>query len=823
MYNYNKAFKLFTNCKNRLYQHTMNAKFARLILLKDKKPIRKIAVRQNLQGAITIGRQGYGNVIDLPGSYISRKHAEIVVENTNELWLRDMGSVGGCWVNGNRVHDYQLQHNDLVLFTQADNGYEMLIEIFAPKEQTFSATITGTANINTPKITENTNNNSQQLTNNSTGLTALNKDTSDIAELLKHKSEIIIGRSKNADIHIPQLTVTREHAKVSKNSNNEYFINDLGSRNGTFVNGERISKSTIITDEDEIFIGNYKFQLSQQAKDIRQHNAIVAQNLSRTVNNGKITILNDVSFKIPTKELVAIMGPSGSGKSTLLKALNGDFPASSGKVYIHGLDLYENYDYLKRMIGYVPQDDIVHKELSVERSLFYAAKLRLSSDVSNKDIRQKIDEVLTNLNINDPEIRKRKVGDLSGGQRKRVSIAVELLTDPSILFLDEPTSPLDPETIEDFLLCVQRLAKKGTTVLMVTHKPDDLYYINRVVFLSKGGYLTYYGSKENYLDFFGAENVIEVYSKNGSIQQGQEWAARLKDMYPNSGLIHQRNSELQKVRNESFFKQLFWLTARYFNIKTNDRSNTIILLLQAPIIAALVGLIFDNVELSVLFLMSISAIWFGTNNAAKEIVGELPIYRRERMFNLRIWPYVLSKILVLTFFSLIQIASFVVIVFAMVGTEELGMNNFNTQLGVMLYLSFSATLMGLLVSALVGNTEKVMTVIPIVLIPQIILSGVIAAIPEGNVVEYVSYAMLSRWGTEAFCYAQEEIQNYVPDPNPECIGEFIYQTVDAVEFLNLPNTFNLFEALSTNIWGISLLNLVVFIGILVALKRKDTV
>ena len=150
------------------------------------------------------------------------------------------------------------------------------------------------------------------------------------------------------------------------------------------------------------------------------------------------------------------MGPSGCGKSTLLRALNGDFPATEGKVYIHDMELYGNYDYLKRLIGYVPQDDIVHKELSVENSLYYAAKLRLSSDVSKEDIWFKINEVLTNLNINDSEIRKRKVKDLSGGQRKRVSIAVELLTDPSILFLDEPTSPLDPKLLKIFF-CVSKI------------------------------------------------------------------------------------------------------------------------------------------------------------------------------------------------------------------------------------------------------------------------------------------------------------------------------------------------------------------------------
>ena len=543
-------------------------------------------------------------------------------------------------------------------------------------------------------------------------------------------------------------------------------------------------------------------------------------------------------------------------------------------------------------MGYVPQDDIVHHELSVEQSLFYAAKLRLSGDVSQEDIREKISEVLKNLNIGDPEIRKRRVGDLSGGQRKRVSIAVELLTDPSILFLDEPTSPLDPETIEEFLMCLKNLASKGTTILMVTHKPDDLYYVDNVLFLSKGGFLTYYGSKTGYLDFFGAKNVIEVYAKNGTLALGEQWSNRWRERNPASGIVYAQNKEISKQESEPFFKQLFWLTARYFHIKISDRANTLILLLQAPIIAGLLGLIFNELELSVLFFMTISAIWFGTNNAAKEIVGELAIYRRERMFNLRILPYALSKILVLLFFAFLQVMLFVGIVYLTIGNDAVRLNSYWSYVGVMGLLAFSATLMGLLVSAVVSNTEKVMTIIPIVLIPQIILSGVITKIPEKSLVEGVSYGMLSRWGTESFAYIQDSIRSYhiaIPMPSidsatlpkteqstkqeiyspskfnkkskirtkPFAIDSsrlksdtetfdknkdkrkekdkdidkdedtkadsLVYETIDAVKFMDLPNSFDLPKRLSTNLYAIALIDLLCFIGILIALKRKDSV
>ena len=204
------------------------------------------------------------------------------------------------------------------------------------------------------------------------------------------------------------------------------------------------------------------------------------------------------------------MGPSGCGKSTLLKTLNGDAPATSGKVFLFNLELISNYNYLKTQIGYVPQDDIVHKELRVYECLYYTAKLRLDN-VSDIEINQKIDQILKELNIY--EIKNNLVGEISGGQRKRVSIAVELLTDPLLLFLDEPTSPLDPQTVEDFLDILKRLADKGTTVIMVTHKPEDLAYMDEVIFMAEGGNLVYYGDTNRFKEYFEVENAVSVFPK----------------------------------------------------------------------------------------------------------------------------------------------------------------------------------------------------------------------------------------------------------------------------------------------------------------------
>ena len=228
--------------------------------------------------------------------------------------------------------------------------------------------------------------------------------------------------------------------------------------------------------------------------------------------------------------------------------------------------------------------------------------------------------------------------------------------------------------------------------MMVTHKPDDLYYVGKILFLAKGGFLTYYGSKEDYLEFFDAKNVIEVYAKNRTLEQGEYWSAQWKDQHPSSGIVQSETYTLTKQRDESFFKQLFWLTARYFNIKTNDRTNTFILLAQAPIIAGLLGLIFDELELSVLFLMTISAIWFGTNNSAKEIVGELPIYRRERCLTSAFCPISYQSCWYSPFSTFCKSSSLSLWCIFTVGTPEVGLNAFGSYVGLMSYLAFSGRL-----------------------------------------------------------------------------------------------------------------------------------
>jgi len=350
------------------------------------------------------------------------------------------------------------------------------------------------------------------------------------------------------------------------------------------------------------------------------------------------------------------------------------------------------------------------------------------------------------------KIKNNLISKISGGQRKRVCIALELLSEPLILFLDEPTSPLDPQTIEDFLSILKDLSNNGTTVVMVTHKPEDLEYMDEVIFLAEGGYPAYFGDSKSYKDYFGVKTAVSVFS----LLSNSSWIKKYKNPRPVSE-IQGSHTKISKSLNKPFFEQYKWLSKRYFKIKTNDKVNSLVMLLQSPIIAVLICLIFKNITPAVLFITALSAIWFGTNNAAREIVSEVSIFKRERMFNMDIGPYVLSKITVLAFFSVIQSAIFILILYAYYSSNDLVV--FNSPIESFFWMSFlsiSATFLGLLLSATLSTSEKVMTIVPIVLIPQIMLAGLIAKI-NTTFVEIISYFTLTRWGTEGFNALQEEV------------------------------------------------------------------
>ena len=771
----------------------------KLVFECDGKIIKKYAFKRGSEGVISLGRGKNCDVVINDGQ-VSSTHAQIVYDGTH-LFVQDLNSSNGTYVNDKKLDHGQsvkIVIGDKVRFSTSNISLLSVIEIdgkYSPQP--------GSGGKSGSSSTSNL------------------LDT-DLISLFKGKNKIVIGRDKGTDVVLDHPQVSRKHCTVERKSDGSYLIKD-SSKNGTFVNGKKIN-SYRLKDLDKIMIGPYVVSLRGKVQNLSKKIAIKAEGIVKMYSNGYIG-LNKCSYEIPSGSLMAIMGPSGCGKTTLLKTLNGESPATEGKVELWGLELKENYQYLKTQIGYVPQDDIVHRELTVEQSLYYAAKLRLENR-TDKEIYKKIDEILQSLNIFDKKLDK--IYDLSGGQRKRVSIAVELLTDPMILFLDEPTSPLDPETIEEFLKSIKILAETGTTVVMVTHKPEDLNYMDSVIFLAEGGHFVYDGPSHNYTQYFDVNSPVQVYTKLKK-ENSSRWIERYKREHPGKTNSIVDSSNISHTPSDPF-KQFFWLSARYLRIKTNDKVNSAILVFQAPIIALLICLIFDQVSQAVPFMITISALWFGTNNAAREIVGELSIYKRERMFNIQIIPYIFSKLSVMMLFAFIQAFLFTAIImmrYTVFEVEEGPVwNEFLSTILWMVYVSSSATLMGLLLSALVDTTEKVMSIVPISLIPQIMLAGIVARITS-PAVEYLSYFTLARWGTEGLSNIQKKVYSIVPEINDDGTENHI---VDAVPELNkqFHQTYedlfgDMASKLSLDVCAIGALSLLFFIGIYIALKKKDAI
>jgi len=660
---------------------------------------------------LRIGREPSGTDMAIPHRAVSRQHAQFEWDGAGQLLVRDCRSTNGVWIDGKRIDDACTVTDGSSVSFGASSEWRI---VFSSRQHSGAGA--------SPAV-------------------------------LAGKSTLVYGRGADCDVRIDSPVVSRQHAKLTRLGDGRCELRDLSSTNGTFVNGIRLVAPRVLSAGDRVTIGKSVFvadghglQPGRQETDA----ALVLSNVT-TVRSGR-RILNDISLVIPERSFVAIMGPSGCGKSTLLKAMNGSEPATSGTVKLNGLDLYAEYDSLKPQIGYVPQEDIVHGGLSVHDALYYAARLRLPEDLERFEIERRIDSVMGQLHIN--AIRNSLVRTISGGERKRVSIAVELLSDPSVLFLDEPTSPLDPQTIEEFLVILRELTEHGVTVIMVTHKPDDLSYADRIVFLASRGYLAWHGpaTQREFLEYFRVANVVQVYARLFK-EDGATLAEAFRRHARDAGKAEAGGGHglVKKKRSTGIAAQTVWLTLRQLRIRINDRKNTAILLAQAPIIALLTILVFDQRSMSALFLTVISAIWFGCNNAVREIVSEWPIYRRERMFNLHLTSYLASKLVPNIMLAAVQIGIFLAIVAGHLGL----VNPLETYLALLL-AACSSILTGLFVSALFDSPDKAMAVLPIVLIPQIVFSGVIAPL-KSSLLEGFGCMMISRWSVNLVVNVQESV------------------------------------------------------------------
>ncbi len=627
-------------------------------------------------------------------------------------------------------------------------------------------------------------------------------------ESIRLDQEVNIGRDKNNTLPLNDPTVSRLHAVISPSDDKGHILKDLGSGNGTYVNGQRVSQVEL-KKYDVIQIGSIQLRYDGAQlipADLRREGIrLEALDMRKQVKVTDIDykiLLNNVSLAIQPREFVAIVGGSGTGKSTMLDALNG-FRPTEGQVLINGDNLYQNFDAYRQSIGYVPQDDIIHHELTAEEALEYVALLRLPPDTPNEEIRERIDDVLEQVAMSNK--RTLLVKQLSGGQRKRVSIAVELIADPGILFLDEPTSGLDPGLDKKMMFTLKQITNSGKTVILVTHATGNITECDLVAFLAVGGRLVFYGSPKDALTFFNVDDFAEIYNKVE--REPDKWfeafrSSTYHDIYikkrlgfvcPNCGKPAKVDQELcnnckhnlasagrkdwgKKVAGKkggdnlpqkmtTFIRQTTILVRRYLTMLVRDRRNFLFLLLQSPIIALLLFLVIDpglfgkdiNTEVSdvasiqkMLFVLACIATWFGFINSVREIVKELPIYRRERLVNLSISAYVFSKLMVLLGLGIVQAFMLVLIVALRSNFPWTGSTFLPGPLEIfvtIVLVIFTSTCFGLFLSAVIGQENRAMSIMPLFLIPQIVFAGIVFTLDSGA--KLVSLITFSRWGIEA--------------------------------------------------------------------------
>jgi len=422
-------------------------------------------------GRYQIGRAP-GNDIVINNMVVSGHHLTLDVQ-PDSLMLTDQNSTNGTMINGQRIQPGA---------PQAVHPGDIL-RIGDPTGNSVSITFEGEA---------------------SESLRTLALGKLDLSNL----TSIVIGRDPNSYLPLNHPTVSFRHAMILK-QNGGLAIKDLGSTNGTFVNSQRISQVPL-SSGDVIQIGPFKLVYDAQAQSLAQSmrlgHRLDAMQLGRVVAKGK-KILDDVSVTVQSGEFVALVGGSGAGKSTLMKAMNGYEPANQGHMLLDGEALYPKLDLYRTQMGYVPQDDIIHRELPVRLALYYAAKLRLP-DANAAEIQARIQDALKAVDM--VEHADKAVRVLSGGQRKRVSIAVELLAHPSLFFLDEPTSGLDPGLEKKMMYDLNHLADEGRTVVLVTHATANISQCDYVAFMSWGR-LAYYGPPKDAITFFSVQDFADIY------------------------------------------------------------------------------------------------------------------------------------------------------------------------------------------------------------------------------------------------------------------------------------------------------------------------
>jgi ABC-type multidrug transport system ATPase subunit len=475
----------------------------------------------------------------------------------------------------------------------------------------------------------------------------------------------------------------------------------------------------------------------------------------RVRGRGEITLLDAVSFAVAAGELVAIVGPSGAGKTMLLEAIAGIAPTSAGSVRFDGIDLHANLRKFRGVIGYVPQDDIIHADLPLRHTLRYAARLRLPSSTTTAEVDDAVDAAIDTVGLT--EHADVRVGSLSGGQRKRASIAVELLTEPRVFFLDEPTSGLDPATSAELIVHLRELADRSATVVFTTHSVEDLALCDRIVFMARGGRVGFVGTVEEALEHFEVSSVPELYRRLADMDSNTYAAATTGAVPAPDGGIR----DVNKRPVASGFTQWGVLTRRTLETFVRNPLTLAILLASPALVVGMFAILFrpgafnfrdpsPSSMVMIGFWIVFAAFFFGVTYGLLQICTERTIVRRERLVGLRLSAYVASKVTVLVPFLLVVIVAMLSVLRLLDRLPNRPLPTYVSMAVGLLLCSVAALGLGLLTSAAVGNVAQATLALPMLCFPAVLFAGAILPVHlMARAGAALSVMMPSRWAFEA--------------------------------------------------------------------------
>ena len=632
-------------------------------------------------GVMTVGRSPEAD-LELTHVEISRQHCKLTWDG-ERCALEDLGSVCGTLVNGARIYSLtKLVDGDKI-------GLGPIVVVYGIGLP--------------PAVVE------EETPAQGPGIILVKGVPSNRIEIT---AELVIGRDPDGDVVLNNPAISRRHAKLRPQPGGGCLVADLNSSVGSFVNGRRFDEHEL-TVGDRLQIGPYCFQFNGQALiavDNAAGGSLRATNV--VARAGSLTILDEVNVTIPASRFVGIIGPSGAGKSTLLNALAGLQKPQSGTVEADGADVYAVN--AAPSFGFVPQEDIVHLELTVLEALRFSARLRLPRGTPPLELQKLLIQTMEQLGL-----RQRAdipIARLSGGQRKRVSVGVELLAKPAILFLDEPTSGLDPATEFQLMELLRDLADTGCTIVCTTHVMENAYLMDQLAVLV-GGCMAFQGTPQETRDYFGVTKLNALYDQLLN-RPPTEWQADFlsESKAPSK---EKQKSRLVAPPEQKPAIALPILLQRQWTILSSDWRNFVILVGQPLIIGALVAWVSDERAL-IMFFAYLATLWFGCSNAAQEIVKEIAIYRRERLIGVGPHAYLASKFIFLTAITATQA---LLLYFTMIIGEGGFEGSALWQISAVLGTALASVGIGTAISAFSRTVMQSVMLVPLILIPQIVFSG----------------------------------------------------------------------------------------------------